>query len=374
MPAYSYDLKCIRCDSQLENWGLYIVFAFLPLTVFIVITLVFRINVLSPKLLMFVLAAQCISDPAFVKIILNYTPVQTKTVANVIPTLYGIWNLDFFRVNVLPGVCINAISLHILMLDYLVALYPMLLIATAYIIVELHDSGFRPLLYMWKPFHRFFARFRRQWGIQTTLMDAFVTFFFLSTTKLFSVSFSLLNYTLLYKSDGKPYSLNLYYDPNIKYFSREHLPYALLALGILIVFIVFPTSLLLCYHCKVYQKCLTKCHIRGPTLDEFVDTFQKYYKDGSNGSWDCRWFAGFFILFKAFLYLCYALTPSSNSLFFSCNVYCHCWSYHCCGCTALQRGIFSVQYHLCQFVFVGCSGFCICGKRKFVCYAPNGPK
>ena len=97
------------------------------------------------------------------------------------------------------------------------------------------------------------------------------------------MSFSLLNYTLLYKSDGKPHSLNVYYDPNIKYFSREHLPYALLALGILIVFIVFPTSLLLCYHCKVYQKCLTKCHIRGPTLDEFVDTFQKYYKDGSNG-------------------------------------------------------------------------------------------
>ena len=316
VPAYSYDMKCIKCDSQLENWGLYIVFAFLPLTVFIVINLVFRINVLSPELNMFVLAAQYFSAPAFVRIILNHTPVQTKTVANVISILYGIWNLDFFRVNVLSDVCINAISLHILMLDYLVAIYPMLLIATVYIIVQLHDSGFRPLLYMWKPFHRFFARFRRQWGIQTTLMDAFVTFFFLSTTKLFSVSFSLLNYTILYKSDGKPYSLNLYYDPNIKYFSREHLPYALLALGILIVFIVFPTSLLLCYHCKVYQKCLTKCHIRGQTLDEFVDTFQKYYKDGSNGTWDCRWFAGFFILFKAFMYLGYAVTPSDNSLFF----------------------------------------------------------
>ena len=58
VPAYSYEVKYIRCDSQLENWGLYIVFAFLPLTVFIVIILVFRINVLSPKLNMFVFAAQ----------------------------------------------------------------------------------------------------------------------------------------------------------------------------------------------------------------------------------------------------------------------------------------------------------------------------
>ena len=113
--AYSYDLKCIRCDSQLENWGLYIVFAFLPLTVFIVITLVFRINVLSPELNVFVLAAQFLSSPA----------------------------------------------LHILMLDYLIAIYPMLLIATAYTLLELHDSGFRPLMYLWKPFHPFFARFRR---------------------------------------------------------------------------------------------------------------------------------------------------------------------------------------------------------------------
>ena len=59
--AYSYEFKCIRCDSELENWGLYIVFAFLPLTVFIVIILVFRINVTSPKLYMYVYAAQTLS-------------------------------------------------------------------------------------------------------------------------------------------------------------------------------------------------------------------------------------------------------------------------------------------------------------------------
>ena len=114
---------------------------------------------------------------------------------------FATWTL--FQVNILPDISVNEIPLHILMLDYLVAIYPMLLVATAYLIVQLHDSGFRPLRYMWKPFHRFFARFRRQWGIQTTLVDAFVTFFFLSTTKLFSISISLLNYTLLYKSDGK---------------------------------------------------------------------------------------------------------------------------------------------------------------------------
>ena len=317
VPAYSYQLKCIRCDSELENWGLYIVFAFVPLTVFIVIILVFRINVLSPKLFTFVFASQIVTTPVLVKIIVYYTSQHKmfhsllyRIPLALLSGIYGIWNLDFFRVYILPDVCINVIPLHIMMLDYLIALYPMLLMAVAYTVIELYGFGFRPLLYMWKPFHFFFARFRRQWDIQTTIMDAFVTFFFLSTTKLLSVSFSLLMGTAIYKPDGKLYSHNLYYDPSIKYFGKEHLSYALMALAILVFFIVLPTSLLLFYQCRKCQKCLVKCHVRGTTLSQFLSTFQKYYKDGSNGTQDCRWFAAFFILVKLLAYVIYSLSPS----------------------------------------------------------------
>ena len=126
---------------------------------------------------------------------------------------------------------------------------------------------------MWKPFHYFFARFRRHWGIQNTIMDAFVTLFFLSTTKLLSVSFALLMSTKIYKSVGNC----THYDPSIKYFGKEHLPYALMANVILVFFIAFPTSLLLFYHFKMYLTCLARCQIRGTTLDRFVESFQKYY-------------------------------------------------------------------------------------------------
>ena len=278
--------------------------------------LVFRINVLSPKLNMFVFAAQILSIPILLRIILyaiSLAKIHLRIAIFPLATLYGIWNLDFFRVNVLPDVCINAIPLHILVLDYLIAIYPMLLMAVAYTIVELYDFGFRPLLYMWKPFHYFFARFRRQWGIQTTIMDAFVTFFFLSTTKLLSVSCDLLIGTRLFTNDGELYSWNLYYDPSIEYFGGEHLPYALLAIGILTVFIAFPASLLLFYQCKVYRKCLKKCQVKGKMLNEFVNSFQKYYKDGSNGTWDCRWFSGFFIVMKSFSYVAYAVSLNNIS-------------------------------------------------------------
>ena len=328
VPAYSYELKCIRCDSQLENWGLYIVFAFLPLTVFIVIILVFRINVLSPKLYTFVFSSQMVSIPVLLKVILYYNSTHKKLHNNMyriplafLSAFYGVWNLDFFRVLLLPDVCINAIPLHILVLDYLIAIYPMLLMAVAYTVVELYSFGFRPLWYIWKPFHYFFARCRRHWGIQNTIMDAFVTFFFLSTTKLLSVSFALLMDTTIYTSDGKMYSRNLYYDPSIKYFGKEHLPYAMMANAILVFFIAFPTSLLLLYQFKLYRTCLTRCKIRGGTLDTFVDTFQKYYKDGSNSTWDCRWFAGFFILLKSTGYVVYSLSPGPMFFIFATFLY-----------------------------------------------------
>ena len=314
VPAYSYKFECAQCESEVNGWGLYVVIAFLPLTIFIIIILVFRVNILSPKLYTFVYAAQIISTPAFVKIILYYLSLSSIQFVRIpvvmVLTFFGIWNLDFLRVNVLPDICINAIPLHILVLDYLVAIYPMLLLAMMYTIVEVYNSGFKPFLYVWRPFHHFFARFRRQWGIQTTIMDTFVTFFLLSTTKLLSVSCDLLIVTRVYTRDGKLYSRTLYYDPSITYFGKEHLPYALMAVAILLFFIAFPTSLLLCYQCKMYRKCLVKCKICGDTVDSFVDTFQRYYKDGSSGGWDCRWFAGFFILYKCLSYFVYSISLS----------------------------------------------------------------
>ena len=49
-PAYSYNMACIKCPYTHHNWLKYVAVAFLPLTAFMIITLVFRISVSSPKL------------------------------------------------------------------------------------------------------------------------------------------------------------------------------------------------------------------------------------------------------------------------------------------------------------------------------------
>ena len=147
------------------------------------------------------------------------------------------------------------------------------------------------------------ARFRREWDIQTSLVDAFVTFFILSTTKLFNVSFELLMPTTLHVANGDTLGLHLYYDANIEYMKHQHIYYALLALTVLGIFLVLPLSLIVLstFSC-------VRGRLRFRIMRDFLHTLQMYYKDGTNGTRDCRWIAGYYPASLFGAYLLYAFT------------------------------------------------------------------
>ena len=319
--VYSYSFDCVQCsDEHLNsNWGLYIAVAYLPLTIFIIFLFLFRVSVVSPKLNAMIFLTQAFVSPINARIVLmatKYNP-PVNIMAKIGMTIFGIWILDFFRA-LLPGICLNINTLEVLALDYLIAVYPMLLMVIAYSLVELHGHGVRPVLYMWRPFHYFFARFRREWDVHTSIIDAFVTFFLLSTTKLFNVSSQLLMPTELFTAYGDSLGLYLYDNASIKYFGPKHLPYGLLALAIMTVFIILPTCLLILYPLACCRKCLKWSKLKGRALDEFVYAFHQYYKDGSDGSMDCRWFAAFYLLMRLGFYVLFAMTY--RALFYNLSV------------------------------------------------------
>ena len=307
-PSYSYDLKCSKCKKP-DSWWLYIAVAFLPLTVFIVLILVFRISAVSPPLHAFIGFAQISCAPIQVRILLlstKYTNFVPSLMTKIVASLYGFWNFDFFR-TLAPGVCLHLTTMQVLALDYLIAVYPMLLMVGAYILTELHATGFKPVLLMWRPFHYISARFRREVNIQTTLIDAFVTFFILSSTKLFSVSFDLLIPTTLYDVMGDQVGTYLYYDPNIRYMrnSSGHLYYGLLAMIVLTFFFILPLSLLICSGCNC---CRTLRRLR--VIKEFLHTFQEFYRDGADGGRDYRWYAAFHHISLFGIYLIYTFVKN----------------------------------------------------------------
>ena len=308
LQAYSYDMYCVQCTHS-HSWWKYIAAAFLPLTAFIVVILACRISVVSPQLHSFVFFAQIISTPINVRALLlmgkQLSPAWGYLI-KIYAAAYGMWNLDFFRTLIL-GICLHLSTLQVLALDYLVAVYPMLLMVIAYALVELHGYGFRPVLAIWRPFHCISARFRRGCNIQTSIVDAFVTFFILSTTKMFSVSYDLLIPTRLYNASGESVGLRLFYDPNIVYMGRQHLKYALLAIAVFSLFILFPLVLLIVSPLHCVEKYIV---VRARVVKEFLKSFQRYYKDGKNGTTNHRWYASFYHVIFFFTFLTYSLTLS----------------------------------------------------------------
>ena len=313
--AYSYNSKCIHCHHVIWNWFRYIMAAYLPLTLFYFIVLFFKVNVVSGSLHAVVLGSQMMSMPQFCRI-LHLNDTQIDGAIRVLLSLYGIWNLDFFR-PFYSDLCLGIGILPTLALDYVIAVYPLLLMIISYLLIVLYDRNYRVVTIMWRPFRLLFSLFRRNWNIRTSVVDAYATFFLLSYVKFLSASFDLLVPTKVYNLPGDHfnYTWALYYAGDIEYFGKEHFPYGILAIAVLCVFVILPTVTLTFYQFVFFQKFLNLFPFRWYILHTFVDSFQGCYKNGTEpGTCDCRWFSAAYLVLRCISFLLYGITL--NSTFF----------------------------------------------------------
>ena len=314
--AYSFNMTCVKCPNGRSNWWKYVLSAFLPLTVFYFIVVFCNINATSSPLHGFIYYNQAIAMPQMARIIFLATEDRPKyqTTVKYLATFYGVWNLDFFRSFDL-GICLGTDTLQNLALDMAVGVYPLLLMVLSYILIHLYDNNFRPLMILWKPFHRVFSLFRSNWEIRTSIVDAFATFLLLSNVKFLSVSFDLLvpvKVFLLSPSKDLNPTWRLYYDANVTYFGSNHLPYAIMAITILIIFVLLPILILLLYPCNWFQRLLNVFPVNWQVLHTFVDSFQGCYKDGTGAETrDYRWFSSFFFIIRIVAFMVGIITTTS---------------------------------------------------------------
>ena len=302
-PVYSYSLSCVNCTTS--NWAKYTAVSLLPVTAFFFIAITFRLSATSPKLTGYILCIQTIFTPSNMRLL--ESDVQNRFVFyinKVLTSIYGIWNLDFLRVVYTPF-CLqpHTNTLQVLALDYIIAVYPLLLIALSYLLVLLYDHNVRLIVCLWKPFVPIFIRFRREWNIRNSLVDAFATFFLLSYVKILSVSMDLLMPVPLYDPQGhiQP-QLYLFNQGDVVFLSSQHLPYACLAMFFLLIFTLTPILVLFLYPCSCFQVCLNHTGCSCQLLHTFMDTFQGHYKNGTNGTRDLRFFSGLYLLLRVVVY------------------------------------------------------------------------
>ena len=313
---YSYTLECSKCWGHGYGWVLYYFLELFPITVLYFLVVIFHIRATSSPLTALVFMSQIVVYKLRLNVQLHMYFVNEVTgfpyaALQVLLVLCGIWSLDFFRF-VIPPFCVssNIKTVHALALEYLVAFYPIFLILLTYVCIKLHDNNFRPVVWLWKPFHKHFVHLRRRWDSEASIINVFTTFLLLSFSKILFVSCTLLyTFHVQYNYGDIPSKCVLYYDPTVGCHTLEFAIFAAIAVCVLVIFIICPTILLILYPTRLFRRCVSCCGFRRwHALHMFVESFQGEYKDGTNGTRDFRMVSASFLILRILTMATYFLS------------------------------------------------------------------
>ena len=293
----SMGLTCSNCTNAWYGFPLYLFLEFVPITVFYFIVLLFKINVTSAPMVAFVLYCQVGISTFAVMNRYMYDTGYTYKFLQILITLYGIWNLDFFRY-VIPPFCV---SLHIrpiqiAFLNYISAFYPLILIAASWMLIKLHSRDCKPIVWLWSKLDGYILqKMNVKIDANNTLVDVFATFFLLSYAKLVFICFTTIWFKITYNAQNSfiHQILHVKSDPNMGYFSTEHLPYAITSFTIFVLIIIPLPLLLTLYPIRIFRSLLFKCPIGTrvlPSFHIFAEKFYNCYRDGLDGGRDMRSF------------------------------------------------------------------------------------
>ena len=321
--AYSYNMSCSSCDGRMYNWIKYIAVAYFPLTLFCLIVIACQINIPSSQILGYVFFCQILTSPIFARTILMYLHKKTehsftKAFGKVMGILYGVWNLDFFRFLDL-NICLKLSPLATLSLDFFIAIYPLVIMIFIYILTLMYDSNWKIVVTIGRVLKVLIGKFNSLKSRDTSIINAFATFLFLSNAKFLNLCLDLLLpvqvCTIAMNGSCRWAVFN---DPSINYFSHQHLPYAILGLVTFFVFVLTPMLILIPYPFSLCQKYLRVVFPQRwqIALQIFVDSFQGSLKDGTEKTnRDCRWFSVVPILLQMMIFIAYSATFVSRFLF-----------------------------------------------------------
>ena len=330
----SVGLVCSDCEGIWYGVPLYLFLEFVPITVFYVIVLLFRVSITSAPMVAFVFYSQTL-----VATFLNYgndLKFANHVAFNFVQvciTFYGIWNLDFLCY-ILPPFCVSESfkNIHVIVIDYVSAFFPLCLVFITWIAIKLHYYNFKPIVWLWSKVQKCTCRraedHSHEISQNNSLIEVFTTFFLLSFSKLVYTSTRILSplKAMVYMNETiyEYSSYLLSEDPRLNYFEGEHLPYALISIFIVLILILPPVVLLILYPIKVFRLLLFKCHLSTRTiasLNIFVEKYYSCYRDGTDGGKDMRSLASMYFILRVIVILILEVTSPNTTLTFAVVLY-----------------------------------------------------
>ena len=312
-------LQCESCEGNHYGWPVYFLLEIIPPTLFFLTVMAFQIRLTAAPMASFIFYCQLAATTFSISVLSTALGRDSGIESKLVNTAYGILNLDFFRL-LIPPFCVSkhVKNIHILIFDYIAPFYSLFLVIVTYFCIELHDNNFRPLVWLWKPFYKCLGRFKRTWDIKESIIHTFATFLLLSYSRVIYVSFQLLHGTRLYNSEGIAVGpVVFYFDPTVVFFSKRHLPLAVIAIFVIAFFVLLPPLLLIMYPTRVFQRWFGYHRLRSwHAVRIFVETFQWCYKDGTEGTRDFRSLSGLYLVLRIGMQMAYiisTLSPGNGS-------------------------------------------------------------
>ena len=316
----SFTYKCVNsASSQFNKHGVLwlIILKYIPFTIFLFLIIFFNVSLVDGPLNSFILFTQIIDSVGPLHDGIAYLNEahenkETKLISfsKIYYFLYGPWNANYFEILLTEFYAFKFDStIKVLMLEYIPALYPLVLFVLFYSIIPCitnclinseRDMPRRCLLKV----ERMFIIFRRTWSIRSSIIHGLTTFLVLSYAKVITVTGLLLSSTTLYgclNTEGAV-KIVVRLDGTMEYFGKEHFPYACVALILFFTIVVLPPLLLLSYpllpklisELNLHDKWLLKILIMKPLNKciPFFDAFQSCFKNRY------RYFAGLYFLYR----------------------------------------------------------------------------
>ena len=321
-------LSCVYCgkhETVVKGWALLIALEFIPITVMVIAIAMLNVNLNQGSLNAYIFFCQImtVSFPSVGYPAWLLTHEYQQTYSTYLLPL-SIWNLNFINIpsvseSFSDEVYYYKFSIHIsqstspleaISFWFLIAFYPFVLLILIYICTILYGRGHKCIVCFVRPFHRILARFRSMFNTQPSLTHTAASVFTLCFVQLAATSFKILHPAWYEDKHGKHHSV-FFYDGTQPYFRYWHGLAGTFAVMVL-MFLSIVTLYLLIHPFQWFQKCLNKVKFKKDFLISVTDAFTGPYKDGTENSWDYRFFAGVHFALRLVIMVFYYVPQDRN--------------------------------------------------------------
>ena len=320
-PVYSFGMKCVNCSKYSTPYAicLYLLLECIPITVFFICAVTFRLNIMAGPLLGYAIFCQTyafgVQRYMYIYLhIISHVSAPLQVLLDCSMMLSAIWILQFLKF-VVPAICISEklTGIQVQMLGLVTPIYLIVLVILTCTLMELHARNYRIVTIVWKPFSMVLTKMNVVLSTKDAIIHAFSTSILLSAYTLNYIMITTITHNPVSSSDGTFYNYLVFCDPTITWFSHKHIVYLLIAVVPYVLLVVIPSLLLCVYPMRIYGFLSQYISARKQlAITAFVEALHNCFKDGLSGTRDYRSLAGLSIvagtLFPLIVFYIYKFT------------------------------------------------------------------